>query len=250
MSSNTKTALITGANGGIGRALLHEFQYAGYRVIALDVMAKPADLDCDAYVMADLNRYTEDQSYAHIINHDLLNILDGRLNVLVNNAAVQVLGGLDDLSRTDWQITLNVNLVAAFLLAQALLQELEKVRGSIINIGSIHSRLTKKKFVAYATSKAALAGMTKAMSIDLGSRVRVNAIEPAAIETQMLIEGFNGNSELYRDLTGCHPIKRIGTSQEVAKASLWLCSDACAFIHGACIQIDGGISNRLHDPVE
>ena len=146
MSNNCKTALITGAAGGIGRALSTVFQKAGYHVIATDIMEKPAELECDSYVAADLNRYAHDQAYADVINSQISRISKDRLDVLINNAAVQVLGGVDNLSRDDWQVTLNVNVIAAFLLAQALLQKLEMTKGSVINIGSIHARLTKKKF--------------------------------------------------------------------------------------------------------
>lgn len=248
MSNNCKTALITGAAGGIGRALVDVFQKAGYLVIATDITDKPVDLVCDSYVVADLNRYAHEQAYADAINTQIFRISKNRLDVLINNAAVQVLGEVDHLTRDNWQLTLNVNVIAAFLLTQAFLQNLEITKGSVINVGSIHARLTKKKFVAYATSKAALSGMTRAMSIDLGSRIRVNSVEPAAIETDMLLAGFKDAPERYKELTSHHPIHRIGKPEEVAKVALWLASDECEFIHGACIRLDGGISNCLHDP--
>lgn len=228
--------------------MVNVFNEAGYRVIATDVMAKPADLICHDYIVADLKQYAEDQTYAESINGQLRASTNGRLDVLINNAAIQILAGVDDLTRAAWQTTLNVNLVAPFLFAQALLPELERAKGSIINIGSIHSRLTKRNFVAYATSKAALAGMTRALAVDLGPRVRVNCIEPAAIETDMLKAGFEGKANLYAQLEHCHPQHRIGQPDEVARLALAIAQGGMNFLHGACIGLDGGIGNRLFDP--
>ena len=248
MPSNCKTVLITGAAGGIGGALSVEFREAGYLVIATDKVDQPTDLESDSYVKADLNRYANDETYADSVNSEILRVSNNRLDLLINNAAVQVTGGVDTLTRADWHVSLNVNLIAAFLLAQAFLKNLEVTSGSVINVGSIHARLTKRNFVAYATSKAALSGLTRAMSIDLGSQVRVNSIEPAAIETDMLLDGFKGLPKRYKELASYHPVNRIGKPEEVAKVALWLASDECKFIHGACIGLDGGISNCLHDP--
>jgi NAD(P)-dependent dehydrogenase (short-subunit alcohol dehydrogenase family) len=243
-----KTALITGAAGGIGHALVQTFHDAGYQVIATDIAEKPPDLACATYIPADLARYAQDETYASQINAALHGTLNGQLDTLIHNAAIQILGGADSLNRQDWQTTLNVNLLAPFLLSQALLPELEQAKGSIINIGSIHARLTKKSFVAYATSKAALAGMTRALAVDFGPRVRVNCIEPAAIETAMLKAGFEGKPELYAQLEHSHSQQRIGQPEEVARLALTIAEGGMNFLHGACIGLDGGIGSRLFDP--
>lgn len=244
-----RSALITGAAGGIGSALVTVFQEAGYRVIATDCVPQPEDLPSAAYVQADLALFTQDEAYADSTLSNIRRALDGAsLKALINNAAIQILGGADSLTRQDWKQTLDVNLLAPFLLTQALLPELEAAGGSVVNIGSIHARLTKKNFVAYATSKAALAGMTRALAVDLGPRVRVNAIEPAAIETDMLRAGFAGQSELYRRLQLCHPQRRIGVPEEVARLTLAITEGGINFLHGACIAINGGIGACLSDP--
>jgi NAD(P)-dependent dehydrogenase (short-subunit alcohol dehydrogenase family) len=253
MSTNTNNppryALITGAAGGIGRALVQEFVANGYAVIATDLSPQPADLACAHYLQADLARTVSDEAYGQSILAQVKNIVAPHgLHALVNNAAIQILGGADSLTRADWQQTLHVNLLAPFFLAQALLPELEAAQGSIVNISSIHARLTKKNFVAYATSKAALSGMTRAMAVDLGPRVRVNAIEPAAIETEMLKSGFDGKDALYAQLEQCHPVGRIGLPVEVAKCVINLVQDGMPFLHGACLALDGGISGCLLDP--
>ena len=90
--------------------------------------------------------------------------------------------------------------------------------------------------------------MTRALAVDLGSRVRINAIEPAAIETEMLKDGFAGKPELYRQLKDCHPQHRIGQPEEVARLALAIVGGCMDFLHGACVGLDGGISARLFDP--
>lgn len=249
MDDAVRAALVTGAAGGIGQAIVRCFHAAGYAVIATDRTARPDDLPCRTYHSIDLNRTVVDESYAaDALARIRAELGPAGLHVLVNNAATQVLGGVDVLSRTDWRVTLDTNVLAPFFWTQALLDALERARGSVVNISSIHARLTKANYVAYATSKAALSGMTRAMAVDLGSRVRVNAIEPAAIATGMLSEGFAGRPEQYARLRECHPQGRIGSADEVAALSLALAQGELRFLHGACISIDGGIGNRLHDP--
>lgn len=244
-----RNALVTGAAGGIGRALVSAFTQAGFRVIASDLCPRPVGLPCARYVEADLARLVDDPSYAEQTLVSIRDFLaDDGLTALINNAAVQILNGTEQVTRGDWQRTLNVNLISPFLLVQALLPHLEAARGCVVNVSSIHARLTKRNFVAYATSKAALSGMTRALAVDLGARVRVNAIEPAAIETEMLLAGFAGKPEAYSGLQACHPQARIGTASEVANLALAIVQGGMPFLHGACIGIDGGISARLFDP--
>ena len=242
-----KTCLITGVTGGIGSALAHVFQDANYRVIGTGRAENPSSLPCAVYIPMDLERYAEDEEYAASKNHHFRKTFNGRLDVLINNAAIQILGNTESITRKDWNATLRINLVAPFLLIQQFLPELESICGCVVNIGSIHARLTKKNFVAYATSKAALAGITRALAVDLGPRVRVNAIEPAAIETLMLKAGFTDKPELYAQLESCHPQLRIGRPEEVARLALAITEGGMAFLHGACVGLDGGISGRLHD---
>lgn len=241
--------LVTGAAGGIGRALVEVFQGAGYVVIATDVCPRPADLPCTHYIQADLERTVLDEAYAADIFSTVRQWLPPEgLNSLINNAAVQVLGGVDALSRQDWAQTLNVNLLAPFVWTQALLQPLETAEGCVVNISSIHARLTKKGFVAYATSKAALSGMTRAMAVDLQDRLRVNAIEPAAVGTEMLKAGFKHAPESYNKLENCHPQLRVAEPREVACLAHAIVEGGALFLHGSCIDMSGGIGSRLYDP--
>lgn len=244
-----KTALVTGAAGGIGRATVQHLVAAGYRVIGSDLGPQPDGLPAHHWVQVDLGATVNDPETAQAVFSQVRHALSGAgLSALVNNAAVQVLGGADDLAVDDWRRTLDTNLLAPFIWTQALLPELERAQGCVVNISSIHARQTKRGFVAYATSKAALSGMTRALAVDLGGRVRVNAVEPAAIATDMLRAGFEGKPEQWARLEGCHPQGRIGSPDEVAQTVLALIEGVGRFMHGACLALDGGISGRLHDP--
>lgn len=242
--------IVTGAAGGIGQALVRAYSEAGHAVIAVDRVERPRELDCAYYVACDLQRTVADPAYAAEVFAQLRATFANRpLEALVNNAAVQVLAPTDNLGRDDWHATLEVNLLAPFFWSQAFLPELEAASGCVLNISSIHARLTKPGFVAYATSKAALSGMTRAMAVDLGERVRVNAIEPAAISTEMLRSGFAGRDQAYAALEACHPQGRVGSPEEVAALAMAISHGGLRFVHGACLAIDGGIAGRLHDPV-
>lgn len=240
--------MITGAQGGLGRALCQLFKEAGYWVIATDNVSDKEALG-DVYVRADLLLLTRDVVYREEIIGRLTSLTKPHgLDALVNNAAVQILGRVDNLLVEDWQKTIDINVTAPLILIQKFLPHIEKVKGSVVNIASIHGRLTKAGFLSYATSKSALIGMTRALAVDLGPRVRVNAVSPAATETPMLMAGFNGSREKLQHLASMHPLGRIATAEEVARVALFLTSEAARFMTGVVIPVDGGIGSRLHDP--
>jgi NAD(P)-dependent dehydrogenase (short-subunit alcohol dehydrogenase family) len=242
-----KTALITGALGGIGQSLCTEFHRAGYFVIGTD--KRTGQCECDAFINIDIRElYSREDRRKGLVNEVREIIGQNGLKVLVNNAATQILNRTDDIQVSDWDDTLQTNLVAPFLMLQAFLPDLEAAKGSVVNIASIHSVVTKPRFVCYATSKAALVGMTRALAVDLGARIRVNAINPAATATPMLLAGFEGKSKEFDELAKKHPLERIAQPWEVAKTAIFLASEDAAFITGACLHIDGGIGGRLHDP--
>lgn len=240
-----KSVLITGVNGGIGSALAHKFHEAGYRVFGLDIQ-ESEPMEHMEFIQVDLNKFCNNEDYRKLTSEHLQNKID-RLDVLINNAAIQILGHLDEITFNDWQTTMNVNLTAPFLLSQLFLHKLETSKGSIVNIGSIHQQQTKSSFISYATSKSALIGLTKSLAVDLKDKIRVNAISPAAIETDMLREGFNFDESAIDELREIHPVQKIGKPEDVANLALFLSSENLGFIHGANIALDGGISSVLTD---
>lgn len=249
-SSPRGYVLITGVNGGIGQALAAGFKRVGYHVIGTDRTPLDGKKDFDAFIQADLVEVVEDEGVAKQFFYKVRQQLkDGMLKGLINNAACQILEKAEKLTRKQWHQTLNTNLLAPFFLIQEFLPELEAAEGSVVNISSIHATQTKPKFVAYASSKAALNALTRNLAVDLGSRIRINAICPAAIATPMLLEGFAGHEAAYKKLAHVHPVGRIGTPEEMAELASFLISDSARFMTGAEISFDGGIRARLHDPV-
>jgi NAD(P)-dependent dehydrogenase (short-subunit alcohol dehydrogenase family) len=245
-----ETIVITGACGGIGRELVNEYRAANYHVIAIDSTPKIKELGDVDFLRFNLTTLVDNLNSRESIKESILKMSDGnQIKALINNAAVQTVKRFEDIDFVDWQETLAVNLLAPFFFAQLFLEELTVSNGSILNISSIHASQTKKGFSVYATSKAALSALTKLLAIELGSRVRVNAIEPGAISTQMLESGFLSEPEKRKLLDSLQPMERIGEPNEVAKLALFLTSDSARFINGSAIAIDGGIRNQLHDPL-
>ena len=241
-----KTVIITGSSGGIGKAMVSEFKVAGYFTIGIDRLKSSS---ADANIECDLLEILNDEQSASDLFAQIRQALDTKpINVLVNNAALQILGSIEQTTISEFQTTINVNLAVPFLLSKMLFKHLKEAKGSIINIGSIHTKLTKPRFIAYATSKAALSGLTRAMAVDFGKEVRVNIIQPAAISTDMLVDGFKENPEGLKQLRSFHPGGSIGAPIEVAKLAVFLASEECAFINGASLDINGAIGSRLHDP--
>ena len=246
--NDRSAALITGSSGGIGRALCAAFKQAGYFVIGCDVAA--AETVSDQFLPVDLNRIGRNA----VKRSDFLKLFESTLGkrclkVLINNAALQHLGPFASLGVDALLETLHVNVLAPALLTQDLLPHLQRAHGSVINIGSVHAQATKPGFVAYATSKSALRGLTVALAVELGRDVRFNIIEPAAIATEMLLAGFHGDTDGLARLETFHPTGSIGQPQDVANLAVYLASDAANFINGAVLGVDGGIRGRLYDPV-
>lgn len=247
----TRVALITGSNGGIGRALCRAFADAGYRVIGVDRAGAPsaADSGVAVSVHCDIQVFASDTPARAAAFAELRAAIgSSELGVLVNNAAVQRLNSTDHITVPELEETLATNVIAPLMLVQGLISELEHAGGSVVNIGSVHATATKAGFVAYATSKAALAGLTRALAVDLGRRVRVNTISPGAISTPMLEAGFEGRPEARKQLDAVHPLGRIGTPAEVATTAVFLASAGASNITGADVRVDGGVAGRLHDP--
>ena len=243
-----QSILVTGANGGIGRALCHEFSSAGYYVIGTDIDQQSNS--CEAYIQQDLIRLVKsEENRTQFVEAVRLLVGEAPLKAIINNAAVQFIGATKEIDVQDFDMTLDVNLKAPLIMTQAFIDMLEKESGVVVNIGSIHAKCTKPGFISYATSKAGLLGLTQALAVDLGHKgIRVNIIQPAATETEMLLAGFDGKKDKFQELKSAHPLERIASPDEIAKVAVFLVSDKASFMTGACINVDGGVGVRLHDP--
>ena len=249
LSDASQAVIITGAAGGIGRALCSAFKKDGYFVIGTGLSMTGRAVNTDVALDLDMNAFVSDRKVAEAFKTRVSDALEGRgLKSIINNAAVQILGSVDELEASDLTRSFNVNVTAPFLMTKLFLEKLTASGGNVLNIGTVHARATKKEFAAYATSKSALHGLTRALAVDLGGKVRVNTLAPAAIATDMLKAGFDGNPEGFEQLSACHPSGRIGTTDEIANTAVFMCSDQANFMTGTTLYVDGGILSRLHDP--
>jgi len=238
-----RTLILTGASRGIGHATVKRFSSAGWRVITCSRHAFPESCPWAAgpedHIQVDLaDPGSTDAAIAEIKNR----LDNGELHALVNNAAIspKAEGGKRlsaiDTAREVWAHVFQVNFFAPIMLARGLLDELKKAKGSVVNVTSIAgSRVHPFAGAAYATSKAALAGLTREMAADFGRvGVRVNAIAPGEIDTAILSPG---TEEIVAHQI---PMHRLGTPDEVAKIIYVLCTETSSYVNGAEIHINGG----------
>jgi len=237
--------LLTGASRGIGHATVKVFAMAGWRILSCS--RQPFSDKCpwpsgaDDHVQINLED-PEDTMQGIAEVKKRLEIEGGKLHALVNNAGISPKGtngrrlGAATTAFNDWHRVFQVNFFAPIMLARGLLDELEAAKGSIVNVTSIAGgRVHPFAGAAYATSKAALAALTREMASDFGPLgIRVNAISPGEIDTSILSPGTD------KIVESQIPLKRLGTTEEVAKAILFLCSDQSSYVNGAELHINGG----------
>jgi NAD(P)-dependent dehydrogenase (short-subunit alcohol dehydrogenase family) len=237
-----RTLLLTGASRGIGHATVIRFSSAGWRVITCSRHPFPEECPWEAgpedHIQVDL---ANEQNTLAAIAEIKGRLEGGQLHALVNNAAIspKAEGGARlssiDTTMDVWRHVFGVNFLAPIVLARGLLDELKAAKGSVVNVTSIAgSRVHPFAGSAYATSKAALASLTREMAFDFGSQgIRVNAIAPGEIDTAILSPGTEKIVEHI-------PLHRLGTPDEVARIIYVLCTDTSSYVNGAEIHINGG----------
>lgn len=235
---NQRVIVITGSCGGIGSAMVKHFKNNGDYVIGVDNIYNE---ECDLNIKTDLSDV--EISSVVIRNQILNNIEHGRVDCLINNAAIQIKSKIGKTEYKDFKQTLDVNLLAPFFISQSLKDLL--TGGTIINISSIHASQSKKDFLMYATSKGAMKTMTQNMALEFSPNTSVIGISPAAVDTPMLKDGLSKDS--YKKLSEYHPTKHIGDPNRLAEFVSSLI-DNSHFLTGTNIEWDGGISKVLNDP--
>ena len=244
-SDEKRTLILTGASRGIGHATVKRFSSAGWRVITCSRHAFPENCPWAAgpedHIQVDL---ADAADTARAIAEMRERLVDGKLHALVNNAAISPKGdvngtatrlGVLESDMAIWRRVFEVNFFSTIWLAQGLKEELARAQGAIVNVTSIAgSRVHPFAGAAYATSKAALAALTREMAADFGPwGVRVNAIAPGEIDTAILSPGTDKIVETI-------PLRRLGQPSEVAKAIYYLCTDQSSYVTGAEIAVNGG----------
>jgi len=237
-----RTLLLTGASRGIGHATVIRFSSAGWRVIPCSRHPFPEECPWEAgpedHIQVDL---ADPENTAAAVAEIKGRLEGGHLHALVNNAAISPkadggtrLGSIGTAMET-WEHVFRVNFFAPIMLARGLLDELKAARGSVVNVTSIAgSRVHPFAGAAYATSKAALAALTREMAADFGLLgIRVNAIAPGEIDTAILSPGTD---KIVQQI----PLHRLGTPDEVARIIYVLCTETASYVNGAEIHINGG----------
>jgi NAD(P)-dependent dehydrogenase (short-subunit alcohol dehydrogenase family) len=240
MSARGKTAIVTGAAGGIGAATANVFVKNGWEVISIDRLDMPSSNGRS--VRADL-------SDARELNRCVSEISTGfkKIDALINNAALQILAPAIKTDPADWDKVMATNVRAIYQLVTALYPLLKNAPGAVVNVASVHAVATSPGIAAYAASKGALVALTRAMALEFAADgVRVNAVLPGAIETSMLREGLKRSQSSLEELAARHPLQRVGRPEDVAEAIFFLAdSGRSSFITGQTLIVDGGATARL-----
>ena len=247
----TKTVLITGVGGGIGRASARHFFQKGWRVIGVDRSSCPEDFPSSGhFIKADISH----PESAEVIFQEAKSIHPS-LDVLVNNAAVQIAKPLVETTVEEWDAVMASNLRSVFLFVK-LAHPLLKAAGggAIVNVSSVHAIQTSANIAAYAASKGGLLALTRAMAIEFANdNIRVNAILPGAVDTPMLRAGLNrghvGHGDIQDRLDNLARKTvsgKVGRPEEIAQAIYFLAdNEQSSFMTGQALVVDGGATARL-----
>ncbi len=242
-----KSAVVTGAGNGIGRAIALAFAQAEANVACVDIDAKAAEATGAAAankgvkalaVRCDVADEADVEAAAKAILQKF-----PAIHILVNGAAgYDPNGTVLDLSLSDWSRVFAVNVGGAFLMSRAILPAMIAAGGgSVIHIASQLGSVAARRRAVYCATKGALIQLAKAMAADhAAEKVRVNTLSPGAVETERLVKRF-GDMETARRTAGPkHLLQRLGQPEEIARAAVFLASDASSFMTGADLLVDGG----------
>ena len=236
-----RVALVTGGASGIGEQVSRIFTEAGAQVLICDLDKDKAErlaseLPGAKALVCDITDETRVQQTFAGISH---------LDVLVNNAGIGLVGGVEDTSLSDFQKIFRINVEGLFLVTRAAMPLLLAAQGAIVNIGSVAGLIGVKKRFAYCATKGAVVALTRQLAVDYPTQIRVNCICPGTVDTPF-VEGYlekyhkHEKDKVRAELNQRQPIGRLGRPEEIAQMALYLASPAASFVTGSVLPIDGG----------
>lgn len=253
MRLEDKIVVITGSGSGIGRYCAFEFAKNGAKVVVADLNKNGANetvkqIQAKGGVAVTFKvDVSKPESVRELADFTLKTF--GKIDVLVNNAAIQINKTVDDMTFEEWNLQMTINVGGVFLCSKQFLPHLRKTKGNIVNMSSVNSFFVEPMCAGYCATKSAIVGLTKAMAIDHGHEgVRVNCILPGYIDAG-LAEGYfqaQPDPEQARiDAGKLHALWRIGKPEEVGRAAVFLASDDASFVTGSSLVVDGGFGSGL-----
>jgi NAD(P)-dependent dehydrogenase (short-subunit alcohol dehydrogenase family) len=237
-----KSAIVTGAAGGIGRAIATRLASEGAQVVIADLAQQAAQKAADCIGNGAIGMVCDVSDEAQVAACAAETVAAfGRLDVVVNNAGLMTFKGLDEWNTEEWLKVLKVDLVGAAMFTREAFRHMGSAGGAIVNVASIHALQTSPQTAPYAAAKAGMLSLTRTTSIEGKSRgIRANAVLPGAVDTPMLWENPNIKS-------GAETIDRddVGAVADIAAAVAFLASEEARFISGTTLIVDGGRLARL-----
>jgi 3-oxoacyl-[acyl-carrier protein] reductase len=245
-----KVALITGAGSGQGRAASLLFSEHGAAIAVVDMND---DAAAETASLVEKNGGRASATHADVSHPNECDAMVeetmrsyGRVDVLYNNAAIQMSGRLVDTREADWDITIATNLSAIFWACRAAIPHMVAGDGgSIINTASVLGLIGSEGYAAYGAAKAGLVALTRQVAVEFGPKVRANVIAPGSIDTPRFRKVADEMDDPQAFLEGLYaniPLHRLGTADDIARIALFLASDESAYTSGAVIPCDGGLS--------
>jgi len=236
---NNKNALVTGGSSGIGKAIAETLNSQGANVYVLDLNeSKSNKLKGISTIKTDI---TNSKKLKEVFNK-----LPDKINILINNAGIGLVGNIEQTNEKDFDNLYNVNIKGVYNCVKTFLPKMKSNGGAIINMASIVSHVAVNNRFAYTMTKGAVHAMTYAIAKDyIQYGIRCNSVSPARVHTPLVDEYLGKNypgkeDEMFKNLSKTQPIGRMGKPEEVANLVLYLCSDEASFITGSDFPIDGG----------
>lgn len=244
-----KVALITGAATGMGLATAKAFAEAGAAVVLADykedaVKAAAEKLDAEGHKAIGLVcDVSDDAQVAEMVERTVAEF--GRIDAAFNNAGVMArIAPTVESSREDWDRVIGINLRGVWSSMKQELRHMERQgSGAIVNNASVGALTGNPGIASYIASKHGVVGLTRTAALEyIKHGIRVNAVNPGLIDTQVARDAVSGNEDAYNEIAKNVPIRRAGTPEEIASAVLWLCSPGASYVVGHALTVDGGMT--------